>query len=75
MTDLSGAKDWVIVVVGNVFIIILLFRVIGAWAKREWGELLTNLVMAVVIGFLVYANDAAIALIKQLGNLAFGGGS
>ena len=75
MTDLSGVKDWAILTVGNLFIIILLIRVIGAWAKREWGDLFTNLVGAVVIAFLVYANDSAVALLKQLANLAFGTGS
>lgn len=73
MTDLSGLKDWVIIVVGNLFIVLLLVRALGSWAKRDWGDLITNLVVAIVIGFLVYANDAAVALIQQLGQTAFGG--
>lgn len=73
MTDLSGLKDWFIVIAGNIFIIIMVGRAIGAYSKRDWGDLITNLAVAVVIGFLVYANDSAIALIKHLANLAFGG--
>lgn len=72
MTDLAGFKDWAIVVIGNIFIVILLVRMIGAWAKREYGDLMTNAVLAILIGFLVYANDAAIALIQRLGGLVFG---
>lgn len=73
MSDLSGLKDWIIVLAGNIFIVILVVRALGAYAKRDWGDLVTNLVVAVVIGFLVYANDSAVALIKHLANLAFGG--
>lgn len=72
MTDLSELKDWAILVVGNIFIVLLLIRTVGAWAKREYGDLFTNLAIAIVIGFLVYANDSAIALIQQLGRTAFG---
>ncbi|WP_016996910.1 MULTISPECIES: hypothetical protein [Kocuria] len=75
MTDLSGLKDFAIVVIGNLFIIILLIRVIGSWAKRDYTDLFTNLVLAVVIAFLVYANDQAVALLQQLATMAFGGGA
>ena len=75
MTDLSGLKDFAIVVIGNLFIIILLIRVIGSWAKRDYTDLFTNLVLAVVIAFLVYANDQAVALLQQLETMAFGGGA
>lgn len=73
MSDLSGLKDWIIVLAGNIFIVILVVRALGAYAKRDWGDMVTNFVVAVVIGFLVYANDSAVALIKHLANLAFGG--
>lgn len=72
MTDFSGLKDWVIVIAGNIFIVIMVLRALGAYAKRDWGDLITNLCVAIVIGFLVYANDSAVALIKHLANLAFG---
>ena len=75
MTDLSGLKDFAIVVIGNLFIIILLIRVIGSWATRDYTDLFTNLVLAVVIAFLVYANDQAVALLQQLATMAFGGGA
>lgn len=73
MTDLSAFKDWLIIIAGNIFIVILVFRCIGAYAKRDWGDLVMNLSAAVVIAFLVYANDSAIALLKQLASAAFGG--
>ncbi|WP_237236693.1 hypothetical protein [Rothia nasimurium] len=73
MTDFAGLKDWFIVIAGNLFIVIMIARALGAYAKRDWGDLITNLAVAVVIGFLVYANDSAVALIKHLANLAFGG--
>ncbi|MGA5134479.1 hypothetical protein ACPCTO_32270 [Streptomyces olivoreticuli] len=50
-------KDWVITVAGNVFLIILIVRGIGHYAKREWGGLITHVMAGVVVAGFVYASD------------------
>lgn len=73
----SGAdiKDWVILIAGNVFIVILIFRMISHYAKREWGELLTNFLIAIFIAWIVYSTDTFITFLKWLANKVSGGKS
>lgn len=73
MSDFGAFKDWALVVLGNIFIVIMLVRAIMAYTKRDWGDFATNLIVAIVVAFLVYANDAAIALIVNIGRMVFGG--
>lgn len=63
MYDGMDIKDWVITIAGNIFIVILLFRVLAHYAKKEWGELLTNLLVAVFIAWIVYSNESFIAFL------------
>ncbi len=66
LTTGKDLKDWVILIAGNVFIVIMAVRAIGYYAKREWGELIGHLMAAVVIAGLVYAPDAAVSLFKGI---------
>lgn len=72
MTTGAEFKDWALILVGNLFIVILIVRIVGAYAKREWGELLTNFCAAVIIAALIYMNEQFIGLLKQLASLIFG---
>ena len=69
--NFTGAdfKDWVLIIAGNVFIVILVIRSVGYYAKKEWGELIGHLLVAVVIAGLIYANDAALALLQNFWKL------
>ena len=58
-------KDWVLIIAGNIFIIILVVRSVGHYAKKEWGELLGHILAAIVVGGLIYANDQSVALLKN----------
>lgn len=68
-------KDWVIIVAGNVFIVVLVVRMISHWAKREWGDLLTNALVAVFIAWIVYSTDTFIKFLRWLANKVTGGQS
>lgn len=59
-------KDYVIILAGNIFIVILIVRMISHYAKREWGELLTNFLIAVFIAWIVYSTDTFITFLRWL---------
>src|SRR5690625_6405370 len=66
-------KDWVIIVAGNIFIVILVVRMISHYAKREWGDLLTNFLVAVFIAWIVYSTDTFIGFLRWVAERARGG--
>ncbi|MER7112252.1 hypothetical protein [Streptomyces sp. NPDC000229] len=66
LTDGTQLKDWVLLIAGNIFIVILAVRGIGYYAKREWGELIGHLMAAVVIAGIVYAPNVAIGLFRGI---------
>ena len=72
MTTGAEFKDWALILAGNIFIVIFLVRVVGSYAKREWGELVTNFFAAAIIAALIYMNEQFIELLKGLASLVFG---
>lgn len=72
MPDGIAIKDAVLVLAGNVFIIIFIVRTVGAFAKKEWGELVVNVVAAIVIIGFVYFTDSSIEVLKSIWSMIFG---
>lgn len=68
MTNFTGTdlKNWVLILAGNIFIIILVVRAVGYYAKREWGELIGHVLVAILIAGFIYANDATVTLLRNL---------
>lgn len=71
MTTGVDFKNAVLLLAGNIFIIVLAVRMLGHYAKREWGEMVASLIGAIIVAFIVYANDAAVALLKRVGEMIF----
>lgn len=74
MITLDGIKNIVLALAGNVFIIIFVIRAVGAYAKREWGELVTNILAAILIAGFIYFNDSTINILKWIWGQVTGGG-
>jgi hypothetical protein len=74
MTPITGEsfKDAILVIAGNIFIVIFIFRTVGAYAKKEWGELITNLLAAILIVGFVYFTDSSINVLKWFWGLITG---
>lgn len=68
----AAFKDWVLVIAGNVFIVILVARAIGYYGKREWGELIMHVLVSVLIAGFVFANNLTISLLKEAWGLFSG---
>lgn len=65
-------KDAVLVIAGNIFIVILVVRAIGCWTKREWGDLIGHLLIAIVIAAMIYATDLFMNVLKAIARMIFG---
>lgn len=73
MPDGIAIKDAVLVLAGNIFIIIFIVRTVGAFAKKEWGDLVVNILAAIVIAGFVYFTDSSIEVLKGIWSMLFGG--
>lgn len=72
LPDGVAVKDWVLLLAGNIFIIIFVIRAIGAFAKKEWGELVVNFLAGIVIAGFVYFTDSSITVLKSIWTTIFG---
>lgn len=66
-------REAVLVLAGNIFIIIFVVRSIGAYGRKDWGELVMNFLAAILIAGLIYANAAVIEMLKTVWGLITGG--
>lgn len=72
LPDGASIKDAVLALAGNIFIILFIVRTIGAFGKKEWGELIINILAGVLIAGLVYSNETTITLLRNIWNTFLG---
>ncbi|MEU7153825.1 hypothetical protein AB0B15_38295 [Streptomyces sp. NPDC045456] len=58
LTTGSELKNWILVVVGNLFAAFLAVRAVGHFIKDEWGKMITLGVAAVFVGAIIWVPDA-----------------
>lgn len=68
----DAIRDGILVLAGNIFIIIFVVRSVGAYGKKEWGELTINLLAAVLLVGLIYFNESFIELLRNVWQLIVG---
>ncbi len=66
MTDGAALRDWVLLVAGNIFMLLLAARAVGHFAKREWGEMIGMGVAAVFVAGFVYFPDQSIGFFQDI---------
>ena len=49
--------DWILAIVGNIFLVFLVIRLIAAWMKDEWGKVVGILVGGILVGAAIYMPD------------------
>lgn len=59
-------------IIGNIFLVVLVVRAFGAYLKKEWGDLITELIFAVILAGFIYFTDQMINVLKFLWNLTIG---
>lgn len=60
----ANLKDWVLVIAGNIFIVILGVRAVTYYAKKEWGEMVGHLLAGVLVAACVYTPQTVVDLLK-----------
>lgn len=73
ITDFSGAKGFTLAILGNLFLIFLAARLVAHFGKGEWGTCLSYFFGGLLVGWFVWENDSAVATMKSLGGMVFGG--
>lgn len=56
-------------VAGGIFLCVLIVRMVSAYAKREYGEMVTNFLAAVVVAGFVYDPTGVTGMLKSLWNM------
>lgn len=59
-------------IVGNIFTVVFLVRALGAYIKKDWGDMISQIVFAVVLVGFIYFTDQAIGVLKFLWNITAG---
>lgn len=73
LTDFSGAKLFWLGVLGNLVVIFLASRLVAHTAKGEWGYAVSFFFGGLFAGWFVWENDSAVAFMRSLTSLFFGG--
>lgn len=69
--DLSSTKDIVLAAAGTIVVIILIVRIVVAYARKQWGELVTEIAGAAFVFWFCFFNEQAIDALKSLGDAIF----
>lgn len=62
----EALKNAILLILGNIFIVLLAVRAVGAWARKEWGELVALVVGAVLVAGFIYFPDQIVTLLKAI---------
>jgi hypothetical protein len=62
----------ILTILSSLFLTVLVIRMFIAWAQKKYGEMVTEVVAAIFIGWFLFAPDNAIATIKAIVTQVFG---
>lgn len=63
----------IIAILGSLVMVILVVRIVIAYGKKQWGEMITEVVAVVFVGWFVWFPDSAKTTIKDVAKSIFGG--
>lgn len=69
---LDSLSSTILTLVGSAFVIVIVVRMFTAYAKKNWGELITELVAVLFVGWFIWDTDGAISTLKGLVTGIFG---
>ncbi len=69
----ADLKTWVLLIGGNIFICVLVVRLIGDFAKRAWGDLIGTFIAAVFVAGCIYYPDQMVTVFQTLWTKVSGG--
>lgn len=69
---LTGVSALVFTILGTIIMAVVAVRMFIAYTKKNWGELITELVAVIFVGWFVWFPDSATTTIKALIQGIFG---
>lgn len=72
MPSFEGLSNTIISILGTLVFIILAVRIVVAYGKKQWGEMVVELIAAVFVFWFVFFPDNAKNTIKQVAQSIFG---
>jgi hypothetical protein len=69
---LDSLSQTILTLVGSAFVIVIVVRMFTAYAKKNWGELITELVAVLFVGWFIWDTTGAITTLKGLVTGIFG---
>ena len=70
--NLNSVSSIVLSIVGTLFTIFMVTKVVAAWARKDWGALVMEAAAGAVVAFFVFAPSTATAVLTSLGVGVFG---
>jgi hypothetical protein len=73
LPNLTSVSTTVLTLLGTAFTIFMATKIFHAYAKKDWGALVLEMMAGVVCAFFVLMPDAAVAMLKAFAVMVFGG--
>jgi hypothetical protein len=70
--SIDSLSSLILTLVGSAFVIVIVVRMFTAYAKKNWGELITELVAVLFVGWFVWDSASAITTLKGIVTGIFG---
>ena len=70
--SIDSLSSLVLTLVGSAFVIVIVVRMFTAYAKKNWGELITELVAILFVGWFIWDTTGAITTLKGIVTGIFG---
>jgi TctA family transporter len=67
-----GFEELILKILGNLFLLILAIRMVVAYLKKDYGEMIAEICVAVVIVGFVYFTDQTVGILKGIWNATIG---
>ena len=70
--SIESLSTLILTLVGSAFVVVIVVRMFTAYAKKNWGELITELVAILFVGWFIWDTAGAIATLKGVVTGIFG---
>lgn len=73
LPQFDSLKNSLITILGSVVMIILVIRIVTAYGKKQYGELITEVIAVIFVAWFVFTPASAQSTIVALAKMIFGG--
>ena len=70
--SLTSFSSLLFTLLGSIIMVVVAIRIFTAYTKKNWGELITELIAVIVVGWFIWFPDSAKATIVAIIHQIFG---